>query len=178
MELSQWLQAILFRARGGLRSGEEHQGATISPALSLHPPRACKGLVECARRELPSWPFSFAPSVLRHTCISSKFEYDLKELYTAGYLADIHRCWIVLNCVGVMNEFSLKCLNGVQSVVRQTAHNLYSTTCVRCWVRKTGPRSNSDDFFISELWRLLDANNSTTDFSPHPLARTQESKPG
>lgn len=38
MELSQWLQAILFRARGGLRSGEEHKGVTSSPALSLHPP--------------------------------------------------------------------------------------------------------------------------------------------
>lgn len=41
VELSQWLQAILFCARGGFRSGEEHQGVTSSPALSLHPPRAC-----------------------------------------------------------------------------------------------------------------------------------------
>lgn len=33
--------------------------------------------------------------------------------------------------------------------------------------RKTGTRSNSDDFFISELWRLLDSNNYTTDLFPH-----------
>lgn len=67
VELSHWLQAILFRARGGIRSGEEHQGVTSSPALSLHPPRACLGLMECARQELSSWPFSYSQSVLKHT---------------------------------------------------------------------------------------------------------------
>lgn len=67
VELSHWLQAILFRARGGLRSGEEHQGVTSSPALSLHPPRACLGLMECARPELSSWPSSYSQSVLKHT---------------------------------------------------------------------------------------------------------------
>lgn len=83
----------------------------------------------------------------------------------------------VLNSIG-LRELLLKCLKMILSVVRQTAHNLCSTTCVRCWVRKTDTRSNSDDFFISELWRLLDTNNYTTDFSPYPLARIQESRPG
>lgn len=41
-------------------------------------------------------------------------------------------------------------------MVRQTAHDLKSTSCVRCWFRKSGMRSNSDDLFISDLWRILD----------------------
>lgn len=69
VELSHWLQAILFRARGGYRSGEELQGITSSTALSLHPPRACWGLVECARLELSSWPFSYDQSVLKNITV-------------------------------------------------------------------------------------------------------------
>lgn len=68
MELSCWLQAILFHAReGGKGVGRSIREFTSSSALSLHPPRARWGLVECARSELSSWPFCIFQCVLQHT---------------------------------------------------------------------------------------------------------------
>lgn len=104
VELSRWLQAILFHARGGYRSGEELQGVTSSPALSLHPPRACWGLVECARLELSSWPFSYTQLVLIHTqqCFSCTralvvllIMVDDKNFTQVVIYSDIHCYWLM-----------------------------------------------------------------------------------
>lgn len=48
VELFHWLKAILFGAGGAVRSGEEPQGAQV-PRSVAPPPRACEGLVDCAR---------------------------------------------------------------------------------------------------------------------------------
>lgn len=49
--LSLWLQAILFGARGGLRSGEEHQGVISSPcSVALPPARLLRTGGVCAHR--------------------------------------------------------------------------------------------------------------------------------
>lgn len=38
-------------------------------------------------------------------------------------------------------------------------------------IENQSKRGNSDDFFISELWRLLDTCNYTTDFSPYTIGQ-------
>lgn len=99
-----WLQAILFHARGGYRSGEEHQGVTSSPALSLRPPRARQGLVECARLELSSWPLcSPECEQIHHNSafhaqalfVFSKLQW---KMYPAGYLF-----WYPLLLMGMLH---------------------------------------------------------------------------
>lgn len=135
-----------FVLEGGERSGEEHQGVTSSPALSLHPPaRLLRIGGVCALRavfltfhQCTVSAQAHPNSAFLHTCCSFDDGWWWK-FYPASCLG-----WypLLLNSVSNLSNCGFKWgysqvpWNG-PSGVRQTAHNLYSTTCVRCWVRKT-----------------------------------------